>query len=407
MRRWDQQGLQTRDVRRVRRWSALRVSVVIAVGTILANAALYLAYRGMSLRPSANEQPAVLEGTKTVSEGRSVARVLRRAGLEALERGEFALAYDRFLAARKMPDPSPDIEGLLRVAQGLRDKTPLKLQASARAFATDAPPKVKGNSTKQRAARDASLDRKLNARSVPTLAAVTIHPAGLPARSDGRVEAPSPTRVEGRSGTRAIEIFQSEKRLIRRRVSATGVEVSHVNVDLAKSFPSEAKEQTGLGQISSLNRPLAGDDAARDALEEPGQVGALAASEVAWEMAGVDDELASPRAVVPAKLKERAKVPANVLSQVVDRQGRRIRSCYTAQLRRQLGMEGGLAGGGRVVIHLVVSPDGVVQEGRIQKSTLDNAHVDGCIEDVVRKLKFPALRQTSEVTFVMRFGQDG
>ena len=90
------------------------------------------------------------------------------------------------------------------------------------------------------------------------------------------------------------------------------------------------------------------------------------------------------------------KVPMAVLKKAIDRQRKRIQDCYTAK-------PPAAAEAPRVVIHLVVSRAGKVQDGSIERSTLNDAPAEQCIEKEIRKLTFPRLSAVAEATFTMRF----
>lgn len=109
-----------------------------------------------------------------------------------------------------------------------------------------------------------------------------------------------------------------------------------------------------------------------------------------------------PKAPKPKRrAKPSGRIPAAAVREVIERQGRRISSCYNAQLRNHLGVVAG-----KVVIKLLVAPDGSVIDGRIHRSTLNSSMVGRCIQKGIRELKFPAPRGgAAEVTFAMRFGR--
>ena len=110
--------------------------------------------------------------------------------------------------------------------------------------------------------------------------------------------------------------------------------------------------------------------------------------------------LPPPAPVAERPSKPRGKIPTAAVREVIERQGRRISSCYNAQLQNQLGLAAG-----RVVIKLLVAADGSVKDGRIHKSTLKNSMVVRCIQKGIRELKFPAPKGgAAEVTFAMTFG---
>lgn len=72
-----------------------------------------------------------------------------------------------------------------------------------------------------------------------------------------------------------------------------------------------------------------------------------------------------------------------VIRRIVHRHINEVRSCYEGGLARNPSLSG------RVVVKLVVSPEGAVQTSAVERSTLGDAQVETCIADAIRRWIFP------------------
>ena len=434
MNRFNGNDTRALELKKIRRARSLRLCLAIIAVTVVGNAAAYLVYASVNRpvpprpKPEAAQETSPQEGLR--------ARAHRLAGLEAMAEEDYELAITELSAALKAPHPHEEVERLLSLVRELQEQAsqrapvqevatqpePARIEAPAGSVAENIEPKPESE----------------------TLILVTTVPDGLIVKVNGDVQGVSPTRIEVEPGKNVVAIFQGDRRLMRKGVNVKDGSAMHVNVDLRKKVrPRGSTNRRGSGKgvdpedeaDEGPRRPRLASVA--DDAYAPVPASRRSPDEEADDLLAPDTppvprtepkpspeeqrarppERETPKEQPPKKRpplvpepedapkKRLPAVPPAVLKKVIDRQGRRIRACYRAQLRRQLDLEAGLTAG-RVVIHLVVSRDGAVQEGRIKSSTLKNERVERCIENVVRKLDFPPLKTVAEATFAMRFGPD-
>lgn len=444
MNRFEEHGTRALELKRIRRARSLHLSLAIAGGTVVLNAAAYLVYASIDRSVLVSERTESTDGAAP-NEGPE-SRAHRMAGLEAMAREDFEAATAELRAALRSPHPHDEVPRLLALVRDLR------AQQLRRASARDgaAQPAPAGTETSARtsarsSARSVARDVKPPEPEPDTLILVTTVPDALTVKVDGEVQGTSPARIEVEPGPHVVAVFRGERRLLRRSVSVEEGSVAHVNADLRRKLRSRGLWSRRTLAARSVDRDEEGSTEGRGVVRRsrtPVRVASVVDS--AYRAPAPPDPdpppvkddpppETRPRPKVASKPKvapeDRAKeerrpekmpegapearppkkrigrVPAPVLRKVIDRQGKHIRACYTAQLRRQLGLEADL-GTGRVVIHLLVSRTGEVRDGRIKRSTLKNRRVERCIENVVRKLDFPPLEGPAEATFAMRFGAD-
>lgn len=80
----------------------------------------------------------------------------------------------------------------------------------------------------------------------------------------------------------------------------------------------------------------------------------------------------------------RGSLSREVIRRVIRRHINEVRFCYEQELNQRPDLEG------RVMVSFIISPTGAVQSAAIGSSTLNNARVEGCISQAVRRWTFPA-----------------
>ncbi|MEZ4336716.1 MAG: AgmX/PglI C-terminal domain-containing protein [Sandaracinaceae bacterium] len=80
----------------------------------------------------------------------------------------------------------------------------------------------------------------------------------------------------------------------------------------------------------------------------------------------------------------RGSLDSNVIRRVIRRHINEVRFCYEQQLNQQPGLAG------RVTVSFVIGPTGTVQTASVAQTTLNNAIVEQCIAQAVRRWTFPA-----------------
>jgi hypothetical protein len=76
-----------------------------------------------------------------------------------------------------------------------------------------------------------------------------------------------------------------------------------------------------------------------------------------------------------------------------------VRACYLRELVRHPDLEG------RIVMHWVISPEGVVVTSEVEESTMDHPAVGECIARAARLWIFPRGDATEEVRYPFRFSR--
>ncbi len=80
----------------------------------------------------------------------------------------------------------------------------------------------------------------------------------------------------------------------------------------------------------------------------------------------------------------RGSLSREVIRRVIRRHINEVRFCYEQQLNARPDLEG------RVMVSFIISPTGAVQTASVGNSTINNAAVEGCIVQAVRRWTFPA-----------------
>lgn len=80
----------------------------------------------------------------------------------------------------------------------------------------------------------------------------------------------------------------------------------------------------------------------------------------------------------------RGSLSKEVIRRIIHRHINEVRFCYEQELNQRPDLEG------RVSIKFIISPTGAVQTAVIDNSTVNNAKVDNCIAQAVRRWTFPA-----------------
>ena len=90
------------------------------------------------------------------------------------------------------------------------------------------------------------------------------------------------------------------------------------------------------------------------------------------------------RGFVPATPTFAARSRSEVIRRVIRRHINEVRFCYEQELNQRPDLEG------RVMVSFIISPTGAVQSAAVGSSTINNARVEGCITQAVRRWTFPA-----------------
>lgn len=80
----------------------------------------------------------------------------------------------------------------------------------------------------------------------------------------------------------------------------------------------------------------------------------------------------------------RGSLSREVIRRVIQRHINEVRFCYEQELNARPDLEG------RVMVSFIISPTGAVQSAGVGSSTINNARVEGCITQAVRRWTFPA-----------------
>lgn len=80
----------------------------------------------------------------------------------------------------------------------------------------------------------------------------------------------------------------------------------------------------------------------------------------------------------------RGSLSREVIRRVIRRHINEVRFCYEQELNARPDLEG------RVQVSFIISPTGAVQSATIGSSTINNARVEGCVAQAVRRWTFPA-----------------
>ncbi len=80
----------------------------------------------------------------------------------------------------------------------------------------------------------------------------------------------------------------------------------------------------------------------------------------------------------------RGSLSREVIRRVIQRHINEVRFCYEQELNQRPDLEG------RVMVSFIISPTGAVQSAGVGNTTINNARVEGCIVQAVRRWTFPA-----------------
>ncbi|HEY8428755.1 MAG TPA: AgmX/PglI C-terminal domain-containing protein [Sandaracinaceae bacterium] len=86
----------------------------------------------------------------------------------------------------------------------------------------------------------------------------------------------------------------------------------------------------------------------------------------------------------PGNADVRGSLSREVIRRVIQRHINEIRFCYEQELNQRPDLEG------RVLVSFIISSTGAVQSAGVGSSTINNARVEGCIVQAVRRWTFPA-----------------
>ena len=437
-----------------RRKRVFSVALSILWGTLVGSAVALFAYRSACAPP----KPKETERLRYALDKRGTARAHREAALEAMGRGDYELALEKLNAALKLPNPPADIRQLMSIAKNLLDQ-------ERRARPLKRPMK---NTARRRSDPPATDPRPGSPKSRPAVVQVRTNPPRLLVEVDGRIRDVSPARIEVEPGRHIVTVVRDHRRLLRRKVFLKPGKTAYIDADLTHKIrratkssaprvsaapkkpraprPASARpvSRHGLAMTRRSDLPPPAEALPRQPLAGRGAVDRASADPFDGGLDRVLDggrdvpDAARPRRVRSPLVKRadapsgprpgarpttgpagrsvlppegpaaerppqpRGKIPTSAVREVIERQGRRMSSCYKAQLQNQLGLAAG-----RVIIKLLVAPDGSVKDGRIHTSTLKNSMVTRCIQKGIRELKFPAPEGgLAEVTFAMSFGSE-
>lgn len=80
----------------------------------------------------------------------------------------------------------------------------------------------------------------------------------------------------------------------------------------------------------------------------------------------------------------RGSLSREVIRRVIRRHINEVRFCYEQELNQRPDLSG------RVLVSFIISPTGAVQSASVGSSTINNARVESCITQAVRRWTFPA-----------------